>query len=164
MNLDGIAFLEVFRFLHARAERHKITAVFGEERSLPLGTSNPHADRYHAPAVSDQPRDCPDFPALLRRHCHEEVGSRSAPVEDLAAKFEVHWYSISARERKTTPHQAGFLQYNQRISSILFSFICSVANTLKICHCEWHQRPRSSLLTARRLPRRLWRLAMTSLQ
>lgn len=92
---DGVAFLETLRFLGAHADGHEVPAVLREQGRGPLGPADPHADRYHPPAVCDQSRNCLDLPALPRRDGDEEIRGGTAPVEDRAAEFEAHPHSIS---------------------------------------------------------------------
>lgn len=93
--LDRIAFLETFRFLDEHFYGDKVFAVLREQGRRKLGPADPHADRYHPPAVRDQSRDRLDLLALPRRDGDEEKRRRSAPVEYHTAEFEVHPPSIS---------------------------------------------------------------------
>ena len=46
-----VAFRKVFCFSNTRFDRHNVAAIFGKQRSRPLGFADPYMNRYHSPAI-----------------------------------------------------------------------------------------------------------------
>src|SRR5512143_3673495 len=90
-----LPFLKIFCFSNTRFDGHQVETIFGKQGRLPLGLADPHLYRDHSPAVSHESRYRLQVAALLRRNGDKEPRGRTFPEQNLTAKLEDHWYSIS---------------------------------------------------------------------
>src|SRR5215469_1715520 len=88
-HLDDRALPDPLRSLHRHLDRHQVAAIPGKERSGEFGVADSDQDRHLAP-VDQAAGLLLQILAIFRRHGHEQVRRRPAPLDHLAGEVPLH--------------------------------------------------------------------------